>query len=119
MEETTMEILPADNGLPRLVIPALDQETPHLEEYRLLVRCIRGTELSRFATFGQAIYVGSLRFQRYHAIRPFPASRIFHIACKYVQKTVFFAYLVYLRFHKINTDKDGVLYVHETEAKHR
>ena len=97
VKETAITILPAEDGLPALIIPELDKETPHLQEYRLLVRCIRGIERSWFPIFGSSIFVGTLRLQRYHLVRPFPASRIFHILGKYVQKLVLLACRIYLK----------------------
>jgi hypothetical protein len=96
---TTIEILPAEDGLPALVIPNPDQGTPQFEEYSLLVRCIRGSEQSWFATLGKSIFVGTLRWQRGHLVRPSLISGISYILGKYIQRVVLLAYRIHLKFH--------------------
>lgn len=96
---TAIEVLPAENGLPALVIPNPDQGTPQFEEYSLLVRCIRGSEQSWFANLGKSIFVGTLLWQRGHLVRPSLASGIGYILGKYIQRGVLLAYRIYLSIY--------------------
>jgi hypothetical protein len=96
---TAIEILPAKDGLPQLVIPEPNQGTPQFQEYSLLVRCIRGSERSWFANLGKSIFVGTLRWQRGHLVRPSLTSEIIYILGKYIQRGVLLAYRIHLKFH--------------------
>jgi hypothetical protein len=96
---TAVETLPAENGLPAVIIPEPNQGTPQFEEYSLLVRCIRGSEQSWFANLGKSIFVGTLRWQRGHLARPSLASGTVYILGKYIQKAVLLTYRIYLSLY--------------------
>ena len=104
---TAIEVLPAEGDFPALVIPnPSDQGTPQFQEYSLLVRCIRGSKQSWFSNLGKSIFLGTLRWQRGHLVRPSLASGIAYILGKYIQKVVLLTYNIYLSIYPSQVASD-------------